>query len=158
MQANYNNLSINNSYPQLGGGTPDTPPSAIGSFTLICKLSQTRFGGWVYRTASSTQTSSFTVQSYLAFSPVSGVVESADLDDVKVIGYKLYEKIALLDGSEINKHDLDIVRSRIKSGISRLAKLSNPEFTEVNEELRSKRNAEITFLGGFLWRRILQAV
>ena len=99
-QTNYNNLSINNSYPQLGGGTPDTPPSAIGNFTLVCKLSQTRFGGGVYRTASSTQASSFTVPSYLAFSPVSGVAESADLDDVKVIGYKLYEKIALLDGSE----------------------------------------------------------
>ncbi len=99
-QTNYNNLSINNSYPQLGGGTPDTPPSVVGNFTLICKLSQTRFGGGVYRTASSTQTSSFTVPSYLAFSPVSGVAESADLDDVKVIGYKLYEKIALLDGSE----------------------------------------------------------
>ena len=99
-QTNYNNLSINNSYPQLGGGTPDTPPSAIGSFTLICKLSQTRFGGGVYRTAASTQTSSFTVPSYLAFSPVSGVAESADLDNVKVIGYKLYEKIAMLDGSE----------------------------------------------------------
>ena len=99
-QTNYNNLSINNSYPQLGGGTPDTPPSAIGSFTLICKLSQTRFGGGVYRTAASTQTSSFTVPSYLAFSPVSGVAESADLDNMKVIGYKLYEKIALLDGSE----------------------------------------------------------
>ncbi len=98
-QTNYNNLSINNSYPQLGGGTPDTPPSAIGSFTLICKLSQTRFGGGVYRTASSTQTSSFTVPSYLAFSPVSGVAESADLDNMKVIGYKLYEKIALLDGN-----------------------------------------------------------
>ena len=99
-QTNYNNLSINNSYPQLGGGTPDTPPSAIGNFSFICKLSQTRFGGGVYRTASSTQTSSFTLPSYLAFSPVSGVAESADLDDVKVIGYKLYEKIALLDGSE----------------------------------------------------------
>ena len=99
-QTNYNNLSINNSYPQLGGGTPDTPPSAIGDFTLICKLSQTRFGGGVYRTATSTQTSSFTVPSYLAFSPVSGVAESADLDNVKVIGYKLYEKIAMLDGSE----------------------------------------------------------
>ena len=99
-QTNYNNLSINNSYPQLGGGTPDTPPSVVGNFTLICKLSQTRFGGGVYRTASSTQTSSFTVPSYLAFSPVSGVAESADLDNVKVIGYKLYEKIALLDGSE----------------------------------------------------------
>ena len=98
-QTNYNNLSINNSYPQLGGGTPDTPPSAIGSFTLICKLSQTRFGGGVYRTAASTQTSSFTVPSYLAFSPVSGVAESADLDNMKVIGYKLYEKIALLDGN-----------------------------------------------------------
>ena len=99
-QTNYNNLSINNSYPQLGGGTPDTPPSVVGNFTLICKLSQTRFGGGVYRTAYSTQTSSFTVPSYLAFSPVSGVAESADLDNVKVIGYKLYEKIALLDGSE----------------------------------------------------------
>ena len=99
-QTNYNNLSINNSYPQLGGGTPDTPPSAIGNFTLICKLSQTRFGGGVYRTTSSTQTSSFAVPSYLAFSPVSGVAESADLDNVKVIGYKLYEKIVLLDGSE----------------------------------------------------------
>ena len=99
-QSNYNNLSINNSYPQLGGGTPDTPPSVVGNFTLVCKLSQTRFGGGVYRTASSTQTSSFTVPSYLAFSPVSGVAESADLDDVKVVGYKLYEKIALLDGSE----------------------------------------------------------
>ena len=31
---------------------------------------------------------------------MSGVAESADLDNVKVIGYKLYEKIALLDGSE----------------------------------------------------------
>ena len=99
-QTKYDNLSTNNSYPQLGGGTPDTPPSVVGNFTLICKLSQTRFGGGVYRTASSTQTSSFTVPSYLAFSPVSGVAESADLDDVKVIGYKLYEKIALLDGSE----------------------------------------------------------
>ena len=98
-QTKYDNLSTNNSYPQLGGGTPDTPPSAIGSFTLICKLSQTRFGGGVYRTASSIQTSSFAVPSYLAFSPVSGVAESADLDDVKVIGYKLYEKIALLDGN-----------------------------------------------------------
>ena len=99
-QTNYNNLSINNSYPQLGGGTPDTPPSVVGNFTLVCKLSQTRFGGGVYRTASSTQTSSFTVPSYLAFSPVSGVAENADLDNMKVIGYKLYEKIALLDGSE----------------------------------------------------------
>ena len=99
-QTNYNNLSINNSYPQLGGGTPETPPSVVGNFTLVCKLSQTRFGGGVYRTTSSTQTSSFTVPSYLAFSPVSGVAESADLDNVKVIGYKLYEKIALLDGSE----------------------------------------------------------
>ena len=99
-QTKYDNISPDNTYPQLGGGTPDTPPSAIGNFTLICKLSQTRFGGGLYRTASSTQTSSFTVPSYLAFSPVSGVAESADLDDVKVIGYKLYEKIALLDGSE----------------------------------------------------------
>ena len=54
----------------------------------------------MYRTAASTQTSSFAVPSYLAFSSVSGVAENADLDDVKVIGYKLYEKIALLDGSE----------------------------------------------------------
>ncbi len=99
-QSKYDNISPDNTYPQLGGGTPDTPPSAIGNFTLICKLSQTRFGGGVYRTAASTQTSSFAVPSYLAFSPVSGVAESADLDDVKVIGYKLYEKIALLDGSE----------------------------------------------------------
>ena len=98
-QTKYDNLSTNNSYPQLGGGTPDTPPSVVGNFTFICKLSQTRFGGGVYRTAASTQTSSFTVPSYLAFSPVSGVAESADLDDVKVIGYKLYEKIALLDGN-----------------------------------------------------------
>ena len=99
-QTKYDNISPDNSYPQLGGGTPDTPPATVGSFTLVCKLSQTRFGGGVYRTASSTQTSSFTVPSYLAFSPVSGVAESTDLDDVKVIGYKLYEKIALLDGSE----------------------------------------------------------
>ena len=99
-QSKYDNISPDNTYPQLGGGTPDTPPSAIGDFTLICKLSQTRFGGGVYRTATSTQTSSFTVPSYLAFSPVSGVAESADLDNVKVIGYKLYEKIAMLDGSE----------------------------------------------------------
>ncbi len=27
---------------------------------------------------------------------MSGVAESADLDNVKVVGYKLYEKIALL--------------------------------------------------------------
>ena len=99
-QSKYDNLSPDNTYPQLGGGTPDTPPSAIGNFTLICKLSQTRFGGGVYRTAASTQTSSFAVPSYLAFSSVSGVAENADLDDVKVVGYKLYEKIALLDGSE----------------------------------------------------------
>ena len=99
-QSKYDNISPDNSYPQLGGGTPDTPPSVVGNFTLICKLSQTRFGGGVYRTAASTQTSSFTVPAYLAFSPVSGVAESADLDDVKVIGYKLYERIALLDGSE----------------------------------------------------------
>ena len=99
-QTKYDNISPDNSYPQLGGGTPDTPPSIVGNFTLICKLSQTRFGGGVYRTASSTQTSSFTVPAYLAFSPVSGVAESVDLDNVKIIGYKLYEKIALLDGSE----------------------------------------------------------
>ncbi len=99
-QSKYDNISPDNSYPQLGGGTPDTPPSVVGNFTLVCKLSQTRFGGGVYRTATSTQTSSFTVPSYLAFSPVSGVAESADLDNVKVIGYKLYEKIAMLDGSE----------------------------------------------------------
>ena len=99
-QSKYDNISPDNTYPQLGGGTPDTPPSVVGNFTLVCKLSQTRFGGGVYRTTSSTQTSSFTVPSYLAFSPVSGVAESADLDNVKVIGYKLYEKIALLDGSE----------------------------------------------------------
>ncbi len=99
-QSKYDNISPDNTYPQLGGGTPDTPPSVVGNFTFICKLSQTRFGGGVYRTAASTQTSSFTVPSYLAFSPVSGVAESADLDNMKVIGYKLYEKIALLDGSE----------------------------------------------------------
>ena len=99
-QSKYDNISPDNTYPQLGGGTPDTPPSVVGNFTLVCKLSQTRFGGGVYRTATSTQTSSFTVPSYLAFSPVSGVAESADLDNVKVIGYKLYEKIAMLDGSE----------------------------------------------------------
>ena len=57
-------------------------------------------GGGLYRTVSSAQTDVFTVPAYLAFSPVSGVAESADLDNVKVIGYKLYERIALLDGSE----------------------------------------------------------
>ncbi len=57
-------------------------------------------GAGLYRTVSSTQTDVFTVPAYLAFSPVSGVAESADLDNVKVIGYKLYERIALLDGSE----------------------------------------------------------
>jgi len=99
-QTKYYNLSTQNSYPLLGGGTPDTPPAVVGSFTLICKLSQSRFGGGLYRTVSSAQTDVFTVPAYLAFSPVSGVAESADLDNVKVIGYKLYEKIALLDGSE----------------------------------------------------------
>ncbi len=77
-QTKYYNLSTPNSYPLLGGGTPDTPPAVVGSFTLICKLSQARFGGGLYRTVSSTQTDVFTVPAYLAFSPVSGVAESAD--------------------------------------------------------------------------------
>ena len=95
-QTGYDNLTAYNSYPELGGGTTDLPPAAVGSFTLVGKLAQIRYGGGMYRTASSTRMTAFTVPSYLAFSPVAGVAESADLDNVKVTGYRLYEKIALL--------------------------------------------------------------
>ena len=41
---------------------------------------------------------------------------------------------------------LSIRQNQIKGGISRLAKSRKPQFTAVNEDLRDKRNAEITLL------------
>ena len=38
------------------------------------------------------------------------------------------------------------LQNQIKGGISRLAKSRKPQFTAVNEDLRDKRNAEITLL------------
>ena len=38
---------------------------------------------------------------------------------------------------------------QIKGGISRLAKSRKPQFTAVNEDLRDKRNAEITLFADF---------
>ena len=41
------------------------------------------------------------------------------------------------------------LQNQIKGGISRLAKSRKPQFTAVNEDLRDKRNAEITLFADF---------
>ena len=47
------------------------------------------------------------------------------------------------------------LQNQIKGGISRLAKSRKPQFTAVNEDLRDKRNAEITLFADLPFLLIL---